>query len=140
MKQAAKLLVINKEGQYLLLKRDNHPHFGYDPDIPGGVVEIGEQLEEALAREAREEIDVIIQADNIQKLGESDKYSPSHNFHLYQIALSDTPDIKLSWEHLSHDWVNREQFMLASSSAQDTYMHFVYDTLNQSIKTQIPHQ
>ena len=39
MKKVAKLILVNEDGKYLLLYRSNHPHFPYDPDLPGGTLE-----------------------------------------------------------------------------------------------------
>ncbi|MGF3522524.1 MAG: NUDIX hydrolase [Candidatus Bathyarchaeia archaeon] len=65
-------IVILKDGKLLLAKRGNEPAKG-KWSIPGGVVELGESLEAAVAREAKEEtglevetprlIDVVDQMD-----------------------------------------------------------------------------
>ncbi len=52
-----KAFIQNSEEKYLLLKRSN-PYPGEDFcrwDIPGGRINAGEKLEEALAREIKEE-------------------------------------------------------------------------------------
>ncbi len=52
--------VILREGKILLEKRDNEPARG-QWTIPGGVVEVGESLESAVARETREETGLKVQ-------------------------------------------------------------------------------
>ena len=47
-------LIFNQQGQVLLVERGNPPLCGYW-SLPGGAVETGERLEEAMAREVLEE-------------------------------------------------------------------------------------
>ena len=57
----AVLAVIEKKGKILLTKRAINPYKGYW-DLPGGFVEIGQNLEEALAKEIKEELGVEIKS------------------------------------------------------------------------------
>ncbi len=51
---AVDAVIINKKGEILLIKRKNEPYKGYWA-LPGGFVEYGEKVEEALKREIKEE-------------------------------------------------------------------------------------
>jgi len=51
--------VIVKEGKVLLVKRGKSPSFG-EWSIPGGAVNVGESLEQALLREIKEETELVI--------------------------------------------------------------------------------
>ena len=42
MTQAAKVVLVDQDDNYLMLYRNQHPTLGNDPDIPGGTVEDGE--------------------------------------------------------------------------------------------------
>lgn len=53
------VILENSDGEILLVKRKFEPMKGY-LDLPGGFVEIGESLEEATIREAKEELGVEI--------------------------------------------------------------------------------
>jgi len=35
----------------------------------------------------------------------------------------------MSWEHSSYEWLDRNEFLVRSRSAKDTYMHMVADKL-----------
>lgn len=134
MKRVAKLIIINPEGKYLMLYRNNHPAFGNDPDIPGGIVEPGETLNQATAREAHEEVGAIINPDNITKLYEGDEYSTDNTLWvLFSIHAIEDLVIKMSWEHLSHTWLSKEEFIKEANSANDTYMHMVGRILKSSV-------
>lgn len=50
--------IIYRDGQFLLSKRQSHQHQGGKWEFPGGKVEQGETVEQALARELKEEINI----------------------------------------------------------------------------------
>ncbi len=67
------VIIFNKKGEILLIKRNKPPFKGY-MSIPGGKVELGETLKDAAKREVKEEcginvrvMDLIYIAENIQK-------------------------------------------------------------------------
>lgn len=130
MIQGAKLLITDAEGKYLILTRNNHPKFGNDPDLPGGTLEVYELPLEAMLREVQEEIGVTIDKSNIQKAHAWTDYT-THTTHcsLFTITVSVRPEIVLSWEHSSYEWVDRDNFLKRAKNAKDTYMQVVYDVL-----------
>ena len=108
--------------------RSNHPMLGNDPDIPGGVVERGETLEEAVIREVEEETGVRVVS--VEKLHADRKYSLIGTYKsLFVARLSERPEITMSWEHSSYEWIPKEEFLEKSRSAKDRYMHMVHDIL-----------
>jgi ADP-ribose pyrophosphatase len=56
--------VVIKEGRVLLVRRDKPPSFG-EWAIPGGSMELGETLKEAVERELREETGVTVRAGEV---------------------------------------------------------------------------
>ncbi len=67
------IAIFNKKGEVLLIKRNKPPFKGY-MSIPGGKVELGETLKDAIKREVKEEcgidvevMDLIYVTENIQK-------------------------------------------------------------------------
>lgn len=56
-KPAVELLLFDQDGKALIAKRGIEPAKG-KYDLPGGFVELGETLEEALLREVKEELDL----------------------------------------------------------------------------------
>jgi 8-oxo-dGTP pyrophosphatase MutT (NUDIX family) len=130
MKKVVKLLIIDPTSKYLLLYRDDHPVFGTDPDLPGGTLESGETLLETLLREVQEESGVIIKQDNVSEVYSGTDYS-AHGTHfvLFIANFKSRPEIKISWEHSSYKWLERNDFLKESKNAKDTYMHMVYNVL-----------
>jgi len=52
-------LIFNKDGKLLLVRRNVEPYYG-KLDLPGGFVDPGESVEEALIREIREELGIVV--------------------------------------------------------------------------------
>lgn len=130
MNQVAKLVMIDPHDNYLLLYRNKHPRFGNDPDLPGGAVEDGETLLEAMLREVQEEAGVVIKEDTAQLVYSGDDYSKHNTYYaLYVTNVQPRPNITISWEHSSYVWLSREGFLERAKNAEDTYMHMAYDRL-----------
>jgi 8-oxo-dGTP pyrophosphatase MutT (NUDIX family) len=133
MKQVAKLVIVDEHNLYLLLYRNNHPKFGSDPDLPGGTLEGDESPLEAMLREVQEEAGAVIGKEKVKEVYMGADYSKHGTcYSLFVAKLPQRPEVILSWEHSSYAWVSREDFLLQAKSANDTYMHMVYDTLNDS--------
>ncbi|MEO8784792.1 MAG: NUDIX hydrolase [Candidatus Saccharimonadales bacterium] len=129
-KQVAKLVMIDADGQYLLLTRHDHPRFGHDADLPGGTTEAGETILQTLLREVIEETGVDVSGDQPKQIYDSDRYSPiGTHYYLFVAHLNVRPNIVLSWEHSQQSWVSRTDFLAAAHCAQDDFMHMVYDAM-----------
>lgn len=132
MKYVAKLVIINEQGEHLLMYRSNHPAFGDDPDLPGGTLEEGESPLETMVREVEEEAGVVIDPVAARQLYAGTEYSGSGtHYSLYVAELTQTPDITMSWEHSKYEWLERATFITKAKSANDTYMHMVAEVFGQ---------
>ncbi len=130
MKQVAKVVIIDGRDKYLLMQRSDHPVFGNDPDLPGGTLEEGELPLETMIREVFEEVAIVIDRANIQSVYAGTEYSTrGTHYSLYIVQFPNTPDVTMSWEHASYEWLEREAFLEKARNANDTYMHMVYDVL-----------
>jgi 8-oxo-dGTP pyrophosphatase MutT (NUDIX family) len=133
VKKVAKILIVDQEEMHLLLYRSEHPRFGVDPDLPGGLVEENESFLETMLREVKEEVGVDIRAKDTDVLYSGTDYS-SHNSHfeLFITHVKTRPNILLSWEHSSYIWLSKTDFLEQAKIANDKYMRMVYDTLSAS--------
>lgn len=104
--------LIRKEGRILILERA--PESLFDPgcwELPGGKIDYGEKLVEALRREVKEETGLVI------KIGR-----PFKTWHFYKkpfwvtgiTLLCDyqNGNVCLSPEHSNHAWIMPEDFLL----------------------------
>jgi 8-oxo-dGTP pyrophosphatase MutT (NUDIX family) len=135
MNKVAKLVIVDNQGKYLLMHRSEHPRFGTDPDLPGGTLEGSEEPIQTMLREVLEEAGVVIDRARVEMLYSGTNYS-THGTHysLFFTKLDERPEITLSWEHSSYEWLSRDDFRKKARNAKDTYMHMAYDVLKDAHK------
>lgn len=110
--------------------RNDHPVFGVDPDLPGGTSEDGETPLETMLREVLEESGMILDADDVHEIYSGTDYSAHGTFYsLFVAKMKSCPEITMSWEHSSYEWLDFDDFIKCLNSANDTYMHMVADIL-----------
>lgn len=104
--------VIEKEGKFLVLLRS--PQTRYFPehwDFPGGKLEPGEEPQQGIIREIREETDLIIEPLQIVGVFEIDLDNAGYNTHKFTVystkLISGT--VRLSNEHTAFAWVTKEK-------------------------------
>lgn len=113
-----------------MMYRANHPTFGDDPDLPGGTADNDETGLETVIREVDEEIGLHVTADQLKEIYSGSEYSNNGTHYcLYFCTLPDQPEVHMSWEHTSYEWISKDEFVLKARAAKDTYMRMAGDTL-----------
>lgn len=117
LRRAAKALIRRKsDGKYLIVwssEWEENPRRSHQPDLPGGIVEDGETMEQGLNREILEEVGVDVSHINSQ-LGYAFTYDHGQNdsiFLAYLTEIDFDPEIKLSWEHERYEWLTADEVM-----------------------------
>ena len=117
IERAAKALIRRQsDGKYLLLTCSLWPENlrrSQKPDLPGGVVEVDEQIEEGLLREVREEAGLDLLPGSLQ-LGRCFTYldgDVSSNFLVYVAEVTGDEEVVLSWEHESYQWLTAKELL-----------------------------
>lgn len=100
-------VIFNESGQILIALRDNSQHQGGLWEFPGGKVEAGENVQEALARELLEEVNIEVQAS-------SPLITISHDYGDKQVVLdvwqvNDFSGTATGNEGQEIQWVRREK-------------------------------
>ena len=102
-----KVLLVNNDGQFLFLKRNQAIYPGANEwDIPGGRIANHEPLRNALAREVLEETDLKLTGEPVL-LNAQDIFPTSNSVHVvrltYKAKASGT--VQLSSEHIEYQWL-----------------------------------
>lgn len=112
LESVAKVLVINEKREALILtigEYIGHPEKSYKPDLPGGLVDPGENEHNAVVRELSEETGINANLNLFQlayaKTKFYEKEHKSVSKFLYLLSLIETPQVVLSWEHSEYSWV-----------------------------------
>lgn len=108
----AKVLVINEAHQALILtvgEYKGRPDKSFKPDLPGGLVDHGESELQAVVRELSEETGIVAEpAAFTLAYTKTEFFDTEHKSvtkALYLLELASIPDVTLSWEHASFEWV-----------------------------------
>lgn len=133
MEKVGKALVYNPDGKILTLFRsETHPHLAHYVDFPGGIIEQDESPELSIAREIEEETGHTIDAAEvtIERSGITKRSNGKGEtqYYLGKVALADTPEIKLSWEHERYEWLTADELlaqMAEQTEATDTFWEYV---------------
>lgn len=116
----AKVMVRNPAGQYLFLRRSSaSKHFKGKWEMPGGKMDPGEDLEECLVRETKEETGLDVRITHV--LGAAEGEIPAYRLaYMIMEAVADSDAVLLSHEHDAFEWVP-----LVDASALDLCPAFV---------------
>ena len=105
-----KAFIRNASGKYLFLKRSDYGARPNEWDLPGGRLDPGETLHEAIVREIREESGIDDIKNERVVYAKSDiraDEQPSFNYVLLlYIADTDSDEVTLSHEHQDLKWLS----------------------------------
>ena len=104
--------VIMYQSKFLIVKRSETDDFLPNCwEFPGGGVEDGETISEALKREIKEEIGLDISNEYPQLIGISEEFMNEEKTERYlqlnyKIVMDTEPNMTLSSEHVAFDWAD----------------------------------
>ena len=100
--------IIKKNDFYLIVQRNKSKHLGLKWEFPGGKVNTNEDFKDALKREIKEELDILINVN--QKIAEENYTDQNIDIILhYYLCVQKSGTIKLN-EHEDLVWVLKNDF------------------------------
>ncbi|MFA6436859.1 MAG: NUDIX domain-containing protein [Candidatus Paceibacterota bacterium] len=104
-------IIENSDGKILLVKS---PKWHNKWTMPGGHIEPGETINEALLREAEEEVGLSLKSEGIISYGElidsQDFDRPAHFVYFDIFCKTETPDVKIDNKELvEYKWVSPKE-------------------------------
>ncbi len=107
----AKALLVNSQGELLLLRRSKTaPRRPLEWDLPGGLVEEGEEFGAALSREIEEETGLTLDTHHLDVAYGTTLVKEGMNVvYLFFVARTPSETITLSYEHDLWKWVPFQQ-------------------------------
>ena len=109
---AAKAIVTDDTGQMLTMLRGKAaPTNPLHWDLPGGILEYGEELDQCVIRETREEAGIEIDTPRVFHAVARKNAIGEFWTTIYFAARARTQDITISWEHDEHRWISPEEFL-----------------------------
>lgn len=103
-----KVIVVNDNGEMLLLRRSDKTSRAHGWDFAGGGVDKGEDPRDAAIRESLEETGLAI--DSVRILSTSHGHTDGGEYVMIGYAAHTNDDeVTLSWEHESYEWITVEE-------------------------------
>lgn len=117
-----KVLLKNRDGKFLLIRRSAEKYNSSKWDIPGGRIDAGTSLRENLARELMEETGLTLTSEP-RLIGAQDIFASAER-HVVRITYQGTGEgePKLSDEHTEYAWVTLAELALMHVEELDRYV------------------
>lgn len=115
---STKAVVLREDGRILALRRSaTYPRRPLTWDLPGGDVEFGEDLEQSVIREVKEEAGLSVATvrlfDATGFVARDDDYWVTLG---YMAGVRQDAAVSTSWEHDQFEWLTRDEFLTREST------------------------
>jgi len=106
-----KAVIFNKDGKFLVLLRGSTaPSNALKWDLPGGDVDFGEDPQESIVREIKEEAGLEVSDLKVFDVEAHINRRGEHWFTIAYQAKAKNDKVKISWEHDEYKWVDEVEF------------------------------
>lgn len=126
-------LLIKRDDKFLFIRRSKSFKPGPQKwDIPGGRIEAGERLGDALAREVKEETSLLVDSFNL--LMAQDIFDPRKDIHVVRLTYVGTAsgEVKISDEHDDYKWMSIEE--ISSEAYVDSRLGELIESMGEGLR------
>lgn len=132
---AAKAVVLNEKGEMLcLLRGAGAPTNPLHWDMPGGILEYGEDLVDCVVRETREEAGIEVGEMRVFHAIARKNSLGEFWTTIYFVTHARSQEITISWEHDEYRWVAPEEFLNLTTPQRQRETVEVFLTLRDTMK------
>ncbi len=116
LRHAAKAVIRRRtDGKYLVLwssEWPENPRRSHQPDLPGGIVEAGESIEQGLLREVQEEAGFLLEESELV-LAHAHMWDEADESTVFLVYFSEIEDaeVVVSWEHERYAWLTADELL-----------------------------
>lgn len=125
---ATKAVVLNTQGNMLtMLRGASAPTNPLGWDLPGGILDHGEEIEAGVVRETKEETGLDIERPRVFHAIARPNALGEHWTTVYFVAYTSEDNVLLSWEHDEYKWIDPETYLhlQASTRAKEAVAYFI---------------
>lgn len=109
-KLVAKAVLVNSQDVLLIRRSNTDTRRPLEWDLPGGMVEEGEEFNMATAREIQEETGLVIDPGHLDAVYAKTEIRNDINvIFMFFAAKSNSREVRLSFEHDKHKWLPLKQ-------------------------------
>ena len=136
----AKCVLLDSDGRFLLLTRSQtHPTLAGFYDLPGGMIELGEEPGDAVRREIHEETGLKVNRVSVMYATTMLIDEVSYPTLLYAGWIDEPcPEVVISWEHEAAEWAPMERLSEVEPQLAPTYREALNYIRENNILTDMP--
>ncbi len=125
---ATKAVVLRGGKMLTMLRGKDAPTNPLGWDLPGGILEFGEEAQEGIIRETKEETGLDIENPRVFHAIARPNTLGEHWVNIYYVTETESEHITLSFEHDDFKWILPEEFQALEASKRNKeavsyYMH-----------------
>jgi 8-oxo-dGTP diphosphatase len=107
-----KIIIKNQEGKILALRRSKtDPSKPLSWDLPGGIVERGENIQDSILREVKEESGIQVEKPQLFDVFDFVTEQGTYLICIGYITESISTEVVLSYEHDQYEWLTKDEFL-----------------------------
>ena len=115
---ATKAIILWDGKMLTMLRGKDAPTNPLGWDLPGGILDHGEEADKGVIRETKEETDLDIVSPRVFHAIARANTMGEHWTTIYYVAHAPSSDVQISWEHDEFKWITPEEYQALPGSTR----------------------